>query len=132
MRKAFLAAAVLALAACQDFSAPTTPVVSSAPTALDQTTPRPGHHIVLFRPGVLDVHAQVVIPDKEAVRDVNAPKPMPMILGRLSRLQLSVRCHPGWLRPKMISTMPYPTLSKITIHSARLYCGVTWLRRSAA
>jgi type III secretion protein J len=29
-------------------------------------------------PGVLDVHAQVVIPDKEAVRDVAAARPLPM------------------------------------------------------
>lgn len=29
-------------------------------------------------PGVLDVHAQIVIPDKEAVRDVNQAKPLPM------------------------------------------------------
>ncbi|MFH1810891.1 MAG: hypothetical protein ABIJ09_19275 [Pseudomonadota bacterium] len=29
-------------------------------------------------PGVLDVHAQIVIPDKEAVRDVNAARPQPM------------------------------------------------------
>ena len=29
-------------------------------------------------PGVLDVHAQIVIPDRESVRDINQSKPLPM------------------------------------------------------
>jgi len=72
-------------------------------------------------PGVLDVHCQVVIPDKEAIRDVNTTKPEPMAsvvivydelkIGelpfRIDDIQKAVAASVEDLKPERVTVLPY-------------------------
>ena len=72
-------------------------------------------------PGVLDVHCQVVIPDKEAIRDVNQARPEPMasvvivyepITGnelpfRIEDVQKAVAASVEDLKPERVTVLPY-------------------------
>ncbi|MBN2359984.1 MAG: hypothetical protein JXR83_11070 [Deltaproteobacteria bacterium] len=76
-------------------------------------------------PGVLDVHAQVVIPDKEAIRDVNAPKPDPMasvvivyeetrpneLPFRIEDIQKAVAASVEDLKAERVTVLPYKNRS---------------------
>lgn len=72
-------------------------------------------------PGVLDVHCQVVIPDKEAIRDVNQAKPEPLasvvivyepLVGdqlpfKIEDIQNAVAASVEDLKPARVTVLPY-------------------------